>query len=147
MTAQIPRHTFRVASLAGGARLDEYHGPVMGWLPRAQLRDEVWAIVGPALERTLVAQRKAAGLPRGRWRLPYTLGWPESREVLLLFWGAEQATLEQLPAVIANWRGFAPEERWWLVTSVEATRGMAGYAPDRGWRRAIYHILVENPVC
>jgi hypothetical protein len=47
--------------------------------------------------------------------------------------------------MIANWTGLAPEERWWLYTTVNATSGHQDHGKDRGWRKAIKIAFAENP--
>ena len=68
------------------------------------------------------------------------------KELALLFFAAEGATAEHLPAIAANWLALPPESRWWLYTTIEATRDHPGYGPDRGWRRAIKIALAETSV-
>ena len=49
--------------------------------------------------------------------------------------------------MIANWRGLAPEERWWFYTTINATRhGHTEHGNDRGWRKAIKIAFAENPI-
>lgn len=66
-------------------------------------------------------------------------------ELTLLAYAVEDATLEQLPQIIANWRGLAREERWWLYGKVNAAGGLE-HDRLRGWRGAIKIALVENPI-
>lgn len=137
---------YRINLYTGGATLNEWHGEQLGYLPRACISPDVWLSTRPVFEAAVIHQRKAAGQRRGSWVYPASLQRHEGKEALLLFWGLERATPEQIPAVIANWRGLAPEERWWLATQADATRGTASYHPERGWRAAIVHILTENGV-
>lgn len=126
--------------------LEQWHGDAMGYLPRAVVSANTWDVIGLPLLAALNARRERLELRPLRRTFPLPLERGEGKEALLLLWGAERATDEQLPAVLANWRGLAPEERWWLVTQAEATRSHRDYSPTRGWRQEIYHILVENPV-
>lgn len=135
---------YRLWRYTSYVRLEEHTGG-SNYQPRAILMRSVWEAIAPALLATLNAQRERAGQRRLRRTFPLSLERHEGKEVLLLFWGAERAG-SNLSAVIANWRGLAPEERWWLVTQADAVRGRPEYSPTRGWRQAIYHILVENPV-
>lgn len=137
---------YRINLYTGGAILNEWQGEQLGYLPRAFVSPDAWARARPAFEAAIVHQRKAAGERRGSWTVPIHLSRTEGKEALLLFWGLERAAPEQVEAVIANWRGLAPEERWWLVSQADATRGTASYHPERGWRAAIVHILTENGV-
>lgn len=137
---------YRISVFTGGAILNEWQGEKLGYLPRACISSDAWISARPAFEAAIIQQRKAAGLRRGSWTYPVTLSRTEGKEALLLFWGLERATHEQVPVAIANWCGLAPEERWWLVTQADATRGMASYHLERGWRAAIVHILTENGI-
>jgi hypothetical protein len=44
-----------------------------------------------------------------------------------------------------NWRGLAPEKRWWLFTMTNAATGHALHGKGRGWRKAVRFALTENP--
>lgn len=85
-------------------------------------------------------------VPILRWKREITLFQGEGKELLVLLWGIELATPEQIPQAIINWRGLAREERWWLATQTGAVRTYHGWTAERGWRKALYHILCENPV-
>jgi hypothetical protein len=135
---------YRIVRRTSHTTLEEYAGAGLGYMPRAMVAADVWEVINSPLLTALWTQRERAKLPRLRRTFPLPLERCEGKEALLLFWGAERAG-ENLATVIANWRGLAPEERWWLVTQADATRGRAEYSPTRGWRQAIYHILVENP--
>jgi Protein of unknown function (DUF3780) len=67
------------------------------------------------------------------------------RELMLLVWATEGQDLSVIPAIRLNWRGFAPEERWWLYSTINASSRHPEHA-DRGWRKAIKIALAENPV-
>jgi hypothetical protein len=135
---------YRVVIRRESVSLEECDGGPLGPLVRVALPRKTYDAIAPALEQAIRHRREKATGKRGSWRNPVQLDRHEGKEALLLFWGAEAATPEQLPAVVANWRGLAPEERWWLVTQADATRGSATYHPERGWRAAIVHILTEN---
>ena len=63
----------------------------------------------------------------------------------LLAYAVEDATIDQLPQIIANWRGLAREERWWLYNKINSAGNLE---QDRkyGWRGAIKIAMAENPV-
>lgn len=67
------------------------------------------------------------------------------KELTLLAWAVEDADPTLIPRMLANWRGLAPEERWWLYTTVDATSGHPEHGRDRGWRKAIKIAFSENP--
>lgn len=66
------------------------------------------------------------------------------KEMMLLLWGIENCDPSNIPAAIRNWRGFMPEERWWLYTMTNASSG--GIYDKKGWRMALRYILCENPI-
>ncbi len=68
------------------------------------------------------------------------------KEVILLLWAIEQANPADIPNALANWQGLAPEERWWLYTTINAATGHVSEGRGRGWRRAIQIAFTENPV-
>jgi hypothetical protein len=137
---------YRIVSRGEMACLEQWHGAHCGYFIREHVPALVWERARPIFETEIVRFRKAAKLPRGSWSRTIELRRHEGMEALLLFWGLAQATPEQVEAVLANWRGLAPEERWWLASQAEATRGTASYHPERGWRAALIHILTENGV-
>ena len=69
------------------------------------------------------------------------------KELTLLGWTLEDLGQEKIPAVIANWMGLVPEERWWLYSIANAPfsdNSAAGRGV--GWRKAIRIAFSENPV-
>jgi hypothetical protein len=74
--------------------------------------------------------------------------WPVSAGKNLCFWAwaIEDADPAKIPKAIRNWRGLAPEERWWLFTMTNAATGHAVTGRNRGWRKAVRYALTENPV-
>ena len=74
------------------------------------------------------------------------LSAPFGKELTLLCWAIEDADPSVISIAYANWEGLAPEERWWLYTTINATSGHPEHHRDRGWRKAIRIALTENPV-
>ena len=68
------------------------------------------------------------------------------KELVLLAWAIEDADPAKIPTAIRNWRGLAPEERWWLFTMTNAATGHAVTGRNKGWRKAVRYALTENPV-
>lgn len=105
-----------------------------------------WKAIEEALKSEFNERLKSLGLPAGRWGKRQT---PVSRllgkELLLLAWAIEDADPALIPVAIANWRGLAPEERWWLFTMTNAATGHALNGKGRGWRKAVRFALTENP--
>jgi hypothetical protein len=105
-----------------------------------------WEAIAEAVKSEFNERLKSLGLPAGRWAKRQT---PVSRllgkELLLLAWAIEDADPALVPIAIANWRGLAPEERWWLFTMTNAATGHALHGRGRGWRKAVRFALTENP--
>ena len=105
-----------------------------------------WEAVAEAIKSEFKERLKSLGLAAGRWGKRQT---PVSRllgkEMLLLAWAIEDADPALIPIAIANWRGLAPEERWWLFTMTNAATGHALHGKGRGWRKAVRFALTENP--
>lgn len=105
-----------------------------------------WEAIAEAIKSEFNERLKSLGLAAGRWAKRQT---PVSRllgkEMILLAWAIEDADPALIPIAIANWRGLAPEERWWLFTMTNAATGHALHGKGRGWRKAVRFALTENP--
>ena len=112
------------------AELDEYH----------------WTRVADAVQEDFNKRLRAVGSGTGRWNRSQTqLAAHFGKELVLLAWAIEECDPTLLPNILANWQGLAPEERWWLYTTINATfTGV--HEPQRGWRKAIKIAFGENPV-
>ncbi len=105
-----------------------------------------WSRIADAARAEFNQRLDAHGRRPAAWRSSETLLAPHlGKELTLLAWAVEGADPTVIPNIIANWRGLAPEERWWLYTTVNATSGHPEHGRDRGWRRAIKIALAENP--
>lgn len=105
-----------------------------------------WARIAPTAGEVFNARLRAAELPTATWTTESLLAPHLGKELTLLFWAVEDADPTLLPAMLANWVGLAPEERWWLYTTINATSGHPEHGRDRGWRKAIKIAFAENPV-
>lgn len=114
---------------------------------KAELDIERWRRIHDDAAEVFNARLRAEGYRAGAWRKSEsTLLAPRfGRELILLVWATEGQDLSVLPAVRLNWRGFAPEERWWLYSTINASSRHPEHA-ERGWRRAIKIAFAENPV-
>ena len=107
-----------------------------------------WESIAAEAQVVFNERLRQARLPAGRWsakgRTPLSrlLG----KELVLLAWAIEDADPGLIPRAIQNWKGLAPEERWWLFTMTNAATGHALTGRDRGWRKAVRFALTENPV-
>lgn len=111
-------------------------------LPRLKW-DEIAEVTKAEFNRRLQEE----GEPTGQWQ---TGQIPVARlfgkELVLLTWAIEDADPAKIPTAIRNWRGLAPEERWWLFTMTNAATGHAVTGRNKGWRKAVRYALTENPV-
>ncbi len=114
---------------------------------KAELDGERWQRIRDEAAGAFNAHLRAAGFRTAVWRKggPTLLAPHLGRELLLLVWAVEGQDFSLLPAVRLNWRGFAPEERWWLYSTINASSRHPDH-PGRGWRKAIKIALAENPV-
>jgi hypothetical protein len=112
---------------------------------RVYLKRSIWSAIADVAKREFNDRLKAAKVPAGRWHvgenlLDRLLG----KELCILAWAAETATDEEIPQICTKWSALRPEERWWLFSMTVAESGL----PDdsgRGWRKALYHALAEQP--
>ena len=86
--------------------------------------------------------RAATWRQRGETILAPHLG----KELTLLAWAIEEAPDGVIQNMLYNWTGLAPEERWWLYTTINATFDHPDHGKDRGWRKAIKIAFADNPV-
>lgn len=111
-------------------------------LPRVK-----WEGIADATKAEFNSRLRDQGQPTGKWK---TGQIPVSRllgkELVLLAWAIEDADPARIPTAIRNWRGLAPEERWWLFTMTNAATGHAISGRNKGWRKAVRYALTENPV-
>jgi hypothetical protein len=121
-------------------------GPAPAPNPKAKLDAYRWARIAPTVADAFNTRLQAAGLPTANWSAESPLAPHLGKELTLLAWAVEDADPTLLPAMIANWVGLAPEERWWFYTTINATSGHPDHGRDRGWRKAIKIAFAENPV-
>lgn len=146
-------YLFRVeipATTQGKVRIVEhygYHGGDSG-IPleedRALLTRTVWAGIAEAARKDFNVRLKEKKLLTGRWKTPATLvDRMLGKELCVLAWAAETATVEQLPVICSKWAALRPEERWWLFAMTVAEAGLPEDS-NRGWRRALYYALADG---
>lgn len=154
-TAESPYHFAIVMTRAGEGdiRIEERFGfgsealePAREPVTKVRLDAYRWSRIAEAARAEFNHRLHAYGQPAVAWRTRETLLAPHlGKELTLLVWAVEDADPTVIPNMIANWRGLAPEERWWLYTTVNATSGHPEHGRDRGWRKAIKIALAENP--
>lgn len=112
---------------------------------RVRLDHHRWLKIADALEEELNRRLRLAGMRPGRWKIGVNpIARLLGKEVVLLAWAIEDADPALVQAAVQNWRGLAPEERWWLYTM---TAAQSGHHSKRnvGWRKAVRYALTENP--
>jgi hypothetical protein len=117
-------------------------------IPKATLSAYLWERIANDAAQEFNGRLRAGGLRAGTWSTPETLLAPHfGKELTLLAWAveAQEADPTPIPQMIANWRGLAPEERWWFYTTINATSTVAASGQGRGWRKAIKIAFAENP--
>lgn len=120
-------------------------------LLRAEIPRKAWSsisvFVASYFRRRQKAKRGAGGNEPLAWRswddvLPRTLG----RELALLGWGLEESRPAHMPAILRNWSGLRPEERWQLYQWANETRASLPAGRGKGLREGVRVMLRENPV-
>ena len=114
--------------------------------PKAWLDGYRWSRIAEIVAHDFNRRLRAAGQRQARWKAKETLLAPHfGRELVLLIWAVEDADPTLIQNMCANWGGLAPEERWWLFTTVNASSRHPEYGKDSGWRKAIKIAFAENP--
>lgn len=111
---------------------------------RVVLARELWSKIRDDVRRDFNARLKARKMSTGAWKsgdvkLDRFLG----KELCVLAWAAEHATVDQLPIICRKWLALRPEERWWLYAKTASEAGLAEQT-DRGWRKALYCALSDG---
>ena len=113
---------------------------------RCILSQTQWQAIASVTQTAFNDRLKCLGKKSGRWLKTHTLvSRLLGKELVLLAWAIEDADPQLIPTAIANWKGLAPEERWWLFTMTNAATGHAINGKRRGWRKAVRFALTENP--
>lgn len=114
---------------------------------RVVLNRVKWDGIADAVKAEFNRRLRRNDRPTGRWTSGHV---PVARllgkELVLLAWAIEDADPARIPTAIRNWRGLAPEERWWLFTMTNAATGHAISGRNMGWRKAVRYALADNPV-
>lgn len=147
-------HLFRVeipATRGGEVSIVEVYGyrGGEGGIPqqeeRVRLPRTLWSGISEAARQDFNERLKARKLSSGRWktgsnRVDRLLG----KELCVLAWAVERARPEELPVICRRWAALRPEERWWLFAMTVAEAGLPADG-ERGWRRALYYALADDP--
>lgn len=106
-----------------------------------------WSRIAEQLRANFNKRLRDDGFPTAKWTASgdTLLAAHLGKELTLLAWAIEDADPTLIPNMVANWLGLAPEERWWLYTTINATAGHPLHGRNRGWRKAIKIAFAENP--
>lgn len=113
--------------------------------PKAILDGYRWERIADAAAEVFNQRLRQEELKAASWGRETPLAPHFGKELTLLAWAVEDADPTVISMMIANWSGLAPEERWWLYTTINATSGHPEHGRDRGWRKAIKIAFAENP--
>jgi len=119
-----------------------------GGIPRDEERvvlgRPVWSGIADIARREFNDRLKTVKVLTGRWHTGTNLvDRLLGKELCVLAWAAETASLEQVPVICSKWAALRPEERWWLFAMTVAESGLPEDA-NRGWRRALFHALSDG---
>ncbi|MCH8539498.1 MAG: DUF3780 domain-containing protein [Opitutales bacterium] len=111
---------------------------------RVILARELWTKIRDDARRDFNARLKRKKLGAGGWqsgkvKLDRFLG----KELCVLAWASEHATVNEIPIITRKWLALRPEERWWLYSKTAAEAGAANQTL-RGWRKGLYCSLSDG---
>ena len=107
-----------------------------------------WAALAPAFWEEANRRLRVNGLATAKLTKSPTKPIPVhpslGKELCVLCWAVEEASIDDIPNALRNWEALAPEERWWLYTMTVATTGQA-MNKGVGWRKALRAAIADNP--
>jgi hypothetical protein len=107
-----------------------------------------WAALAPTFWEEANRRLRANGLTTAKLTKSPTKPIPVhpslGKELCVLCWAVEEASIDDIPNALRNWEALAPEERWWLYTMTVATTGQA-LQKGVGWRKALRAAIADNP--
>ena len=115
---------------------------------RVTLSRARWSALAPGFWEEANRRLRANGLATARLTKSPTKPIPVhpslGKELCVLCWAVEEASIDDIPNALRNWEALAPEERWWLYTMTVATTGQA-MKKGVGWRKALRAAIADNP--
>lgn len=113
---------------------------------RAEMSPQRWELVRGTVATEFNARLKTTGAKAGRWLKKVTPLAPHfGKELVLLAWAIEDQDPTVIPRMLANWRGLAPEERWWFYTTIAASSRARANDQKHGWKAAIKIAFLDDP--
>ena len=121
--------------------------PIREPQPKVEVSRHKWQFIAEEVRAEFNRQLRTAGMKASAWKFGANLLSPHlGKELTVLLWAIEDADPSFVPNAFANWSGLAPEERWWLYTTINAATGHITEGHGRGWRKAIGIAFTENSV-
>jgi hypothetical protein len=119
-----------------------------GALERVQFPLATWKAIAEPVKAVFNLRLKEAKRKPGKWCPgPNYLAPHYGKELVLLGWALEDVAADRADTVFRNWRGLAPEERWWLYSTANAPFSQnSDKGRGIGWRKALTVALSENPL-
>jgi hypothetical protein len=119
-----------------------------GATERVSFQCSVWKALSEQVRATFNLRLREAKRKPGKWHEgPNFLSPHYGKELVLLGWALEDLPIDCADIVFKNWRGLAPEERWWLYSTANAPfSDNSKKGRGRGWRKALSVALSENPL-
>jgi hypothetical protein len=111
---------------------------------RVILARELWSAIREQARVDFNERLKKKKSATGSWstgknKLDRFLG----RELCVLAWAAEHASVDECGIICQKWAALRPEERWWLYAKTAAEAG-GDKDTNRGWRKALYCSLSDG---
>ena len=111
---------------------------------RVTLARELWNQIRDEVRRDFNSRLKANKQSIGSWKPGKTkLDRFLGRELCVLAWAAEHASVSECQIICQRWKVLRPEERWWLFMKTASEAGQADQK-ERGWRKALYCALSDG---
>ena len=120
----------------------------VGSIERVRFPISTWTAISEEVRAAFNLRLKEGKRKPGKWRPgPNYLAAHYGKELVLLGWALEDVPADRVDTVFRNWRGLAPEERWWLYSTANAPFSQnSRRGRGIGWRKALTIALSENPL-
>jgi hypothetical protein len=120
----------------------------VGSIERVRFPISIWNAISEDARAAFNLRLKEGKRKPGKWRSgPNYLAAHYGKELVLLGWAFEGVAADRVDTVFRNWRGLAPEERWWLYSTANAPFSQnSRRGRGIGWRKALTIALSENPL-
>jgi hypothetical protein len=120
----------------------------VGSVERVRFSIPFWNAISEDVRAVFNLRLKEGKRKPGRWQPgPNYLASHYGKELVLLGWALEDFSADRVDTVFRNWKGLAPEERWWLYSTANAPFSQnSRRGRGIGWRKALAIALSENPL-